>query len=259
MTPDDRERILLDLDYPPAWPAKLLGYLDKHHDLFLGWETKQGPVVSAQDYDKAIHGLRRVLQPYEILGWHCTRLTDDEADEIRRNGMQLPNAEMLARRIDAVVRTGEITSDIARRLKSENEAGAEYRAGMIAFCFYPPGNAGEDGIGRFFRHWGGEALYVCHENDPVTSPAISCIGTPCIVEAHIPIASLRQYGSLDLSIYRRYLFSRGDCIPRPSDYEDCIEHPLPAENVRRVIRFPGPDFYSLTECFEWRRPIRPTR
>ena len=122
-------------------------------------------------------------------------------------------------------------------------------------CFYPPRNAGEGGIGRFFRHWGGEALYVCHENDPHTSPAISCIGTPCIVEAHVPIASLREHGNLECSIYRRYLFSRRGCIPQPSDYEDAIEHPLPAENVRRVIPFPDPDFYSLTDCSEWCRPI----
>ena len=176
-------------------------------------------MVSGQDHDEAICGLRHALQPYEILGWHCTRLTEVEADEIRRNGMQLPNAEMLARRIDALVKTDEITPDIAGRLKSENQSDETGRAGKIWFCFYPPRNAGEGGIERFFRHWGGEALYVCHENDPLTSAAISCIGTPRIVEAHVPIASLQKYGSLDCSIYRRYLFSRGSRIPQPSDYE----------------------------------------
>lgn len=247
-------RTLLDLDRPRSWPVELLGYLHERHDLFLGWETRQGQ-VSAYAFDDAIYGLRDVLQPYHMLGWHCTRLTDTEADEILRNGMQLPNAELLARRIDALVKTGQITSDIGRRLKSENQADAGNRAGRIWFCFFPPRNAGEHGIERFFRHWGGEALYVCHENDPLTSPAISCIGTPCIVEAEVPIASLRMDGNLEITFYRRYLRSRGISITQSTDYAGRIVNPLPAENVRRVIPFPDPDFYSLTGCSEWRRPI----
>ena len=131
---------LLDLDCPSSWPTELLGYLNEHHDLFLRWETKQGPVVSGQDHDEAICGLRHALQPYEILGWHCTRLTDVEADEIRRNGMQLPNAEMLGRRIDPLVKTDEMTPDTAGRLKSENQSDETGRAGKIWFCFYPPRN-----------------------------------------------------------------------------------------------------------------------
>ena len=50
---------------------------------------------SGKAFDKAIYGLRDILQAYEILGWHCTRLTDAEVDEILRDGMELPNAEML--------------------------------------------------------------------------------------------------------------------------------------------------------------------
>ena len=93
------------------------------------------------------------MQAYEILGWHCTRLTDAEVNEILRDGMELPNAEMLTRRIDTLVKTNVIEPDVARRLKSENCAGEEYRAAMVWFCFFPPGNVDEHGIGRFFRHW----------------------------------------------------------------------------------------------------------
>ena len=164
-------RTLLDLDSPTSWPAELHTYLDEHYDLFLAWETKLGK-FSGKAFDKAIYGLRDILQAYEILGWHCTRLTDAEVDEILRDGMELPNAEMLTRRIDALLKTNVIEPDVARRLKSENHAGEERRAGMVWFCFSPPGNVDEDGIGRFFRHWGGEALYVCHEDDPVTSTVL---------------------------------------------------------------------------------------
>ena len=245
---------LLALDCPASWPPALLGYLDQHADVFLRWETKRSR-ISPQVFDQAMGGLRDALQPYEIVGWHCTRLTDAEADEVRRNGMQLPNAEMLARRIEALVKDNLIEPYIAQRLKSRNQADNKHRARRIWFCFFPPRNAGEDGIRRFFRHWGGEALYVCHENDPHTSAALSCIGLPRIVEADVPISSLRPFGNLENSTYRRYLVSRGYQTGESIDYEDCIVHPMPPEHVKRVISFPDADFSSLTGCSEWRSPI----
>ena len=246
----------LDLDSPQSWPEELLDYLERHHDFPLRWETNR-----SQPYDPmsetAIEGLSRGLQPYEILGWHCTRLTCAEAAEIQCNGMQLPNAEMLERRIDTLVKTGCITPDIARRLKSENQADAKNRAGMVWFCFFPPGDAGESGIERFFRHWGGEALYWGHEDDPVISPAISCIGTPRIVKAVVPIALLPENsGKLARYIYSRYLEGHGVRTYMQVGYEHYIVNPLPAENVRRIISFPEPDFCSLTGCCDWRNPIR---
>ena len=40
--------------------------------------------ILGQAFDKAIYGLRDILPAYEILGWHCTRLTDAETDDILR-------------------------------------------------------------------------------------------------------------------------------------------------------------------------------
>ena len=166
-------------------------------------------------YDEAINGLEDTLQPYEITGWHCTRLTDMKAEEILRNGMQLPNATMLARRIDTLVKANQITLDVASRLKSDNQADDENRSERIWFCFFPPWMDSEDGIGSFFRYWGGEALYNSHENDQTTLSAISRIGTPRIVEADVPIASLEMCTGLAFKIVRRFLTSRGHHSTEP--------------------------------------------
>ena len=248
----DKERI--DLDLPTTWPGALCAFLENHHELFLRWETKQGG-VSAQMFDKAIVDLSSVLLRYEIIGWHCTRLREMEINEISHNGMQLPNAAMLARRIDAVVEANGLAPDVARLLKSRNQADEDNRAGMVWFCFYPPRRAGEGGIGRFFRHWGGEALYNLHEPDSVSSPAISCIGTPCLVEANVPIASLAKHSGPELNIVRRFLVSRGQPAQGSTDYNGRIVQRLPAANIRRIVRFPDPDFLELTGCSEWVRPI----
>ena len=245
---------LLELDRPKAWPPELCAYLGEYYDLFLGWETKQDK-PSASAYDSALQGLMGILQPYVILGWHCTRLTAEEADDILRSGIQMPDAAMLARRIDALVESNEIAPALACLLKSKNQSDEKNRAGKVWFCFFPPRKAGEGGIERFFRHWGGEALYNSHEDDPVTSPAIRVIGTPCIVEVDVPVSSLARHEPLALNIVRRFLASRDHRMTESTDYEGRIVQPLLATYVRRVIRFPDPDFFALTGCAEWRRPI----
>jgi hypothetical protein len=127
---------------------------------------------------------------------------------------------------------------------------------MVWFCFFRPGDAGESGIVRFFRHWGGEALYNSHEDDAITSPALRRIGTPSIVEADVPIASLEPNGGLASKVVRRFLITRGLRTVEPTDHEDRIKRSLSAENVRRVIRYPDPDFVALTGCDRWRTSLQ---
>lgn len=119
---------LLELDRPKAWPPELRAYLCEHYSSFLEWETRHN---NRSAYDNDLQGLMDALQPHVILGWHCTRLTDLEADDILRSGMQIPDAAMLARRIDDLVGYNEITPDIACRLKSKNQADEKNRAGMV--------------------------------------------------------------------------------------------------------------------------------
>ena len=242
---------LLDLDCPGSWPEEVLGYLAGHFDLFRSWATGHG----GAGIDEAMRGLRDALAPYHLLGWHCTRLTDAECDDILQNGMRLPDAALLNCRIGALVKTGELTPYLGQRLTSKNDAAKTYRAGRIWFCFFPPGGAGQGGIERFFRHWGGEALYVRHESDLVTSPVLASTGEPRIVEARVPITLLRPHGYLEPAFYSRYLASRAIRLPPPGAYEDCIVRPLPAKNVGRVISMHDPDFELLTGHSEWDRPI----
>lgn len=245
---------VLNLEKPESWSEALRSYLDGHYDLFLNWEIGNGR-VAAPAFDNAIYGLIDILEPYTITGWHCTRLTDVEIDHILRHGLQLPDTAMLNQRIDALVAMDHLTDDIASRLKGNNQSGDRNRAGMVWFCFYPPRIAGEHGIERFFRHWGGEALYNSHEDDPITSSAIRGIGTPCVVEADVPITSLEPNGGLVFKIYRRFLLSRGINSHEPAEHEDRIIRPLAAEGIRRVIQFPEAEFQSLTGCSNWNVPI----
>ncbi|QQC65212.1 hypothetical protein [Paraburkholderia ginsengisoli] len=162
--------------------APILG----NHDVLLDWESgiHQYP---ASAFDRAIIDVGETLTNYSIRGWHCTRLTDTEVASILADGMHLPNLEILRQRINTLVAAGLLSPDVAERLKTRNQADQSSRAGKLWFCFFAPKLAGEHGIGRFFRHWGGEALYNSHEADSVTSPVIRTIGAPRVVAADIPL------------------------------------------------------------------------
>ncbi|HEY0838283.1 MAG TPA: hypothetical protein VGE72_30535 [Azospirillum sp.] len=249
--------ITLDLLRPATWPQDLLSFLDAHRQLFQAWEERSG-TVGAAEYDRAHAGLHKVLQQNVIVGWHCTRLTDRERAAVVRDGMSLPNRGMLLRRINDAVSDGLLANGIATRLKAEHEADDPHRANRIWFCFFPPRLAGDFGVGRLFRSWGGEALYGLHEDDPATGPALRRIGQPCIVEAGVPIASLRPHSFLVDKIVRRYLVHHGFRTSEPVDHEDCALHPLPAVAVRRVIALGDPDFVTLTGCNTWSDEFRLT-
>lgn len=230
-------------------PPRVRAFLDRHYDLFLDWAT--GPTLfDARTYDRALYELFELLRPFAVAGWHATRLTREEVAAILAQGMQLPNPAMLDRRIDAVVGTGDLTPKLAARLKAKNQAQETYRAGRIWFCFYPPREAGEGGIADLLSHWGGEALYNSHDRDPVMGPILRSIGTPCLVEAVVPVDMLEVTG-LPFTIVARFLNSRGSATRDHVNYEDRVLKPLPASSIRRVIRFPEPDFLALTGCEPW--------
>jgi hypothetical protein len=172
--------------------------------------------------------------------------------------MQLPSADMLNQRIDAVLKEGLLTVPIADRLKADNQADEEGRAGIICFCFFSLNLVYQSSIERFFRHWGGEALYNSHERDPETGIAISRIGTPCLIEADVPIAILNPYSWLNIKVVLRFLINHGYRINESLDLEACAIQPLPMETIRRVIVYPDPEFIKLTGCDKWKPPLDPS-
>jgi hypothetical protein len=252
------------LNEETTWPSDVLDYLEQHRNLFLAWELKGAGATSspeaareaARKYDTAVYGLRAVLSRHALEGgYHCTRLTKSEIHHIMSNGLQLPNRAMLLARIQAIQDARLIEPYVAERLRSRNQADEPNRAGMIWFCFFPPHLAGQGGIERFFRHWGGEALYNSHERDQLTGPILSSIGTPCLIEADVPIASLEIHSFLDNHVIRQFLINRGLETSESVDHEDRAKYPLPVSNIRRIIQFPEPEFVTLTDCDDWTPPL----
>lgn len=150
---------------------------------------------------------------------------------------------------------GIIESKIADRLCTENLGTEQFRVGRIWFCFFPPLRGGQSGIERFFRFWGGEALYGLHEIDPETGPILRRVGVPCVIEADVPVVALRKHSFLPMKIARKFPIERGFETGEPTEHEDPALAPIPAANIRRIIRYPDQEFCALTGCLTWKTPL----
>jgi hypothetical protein len=195
--------------------------------------------------------MREVLRKYSLLGYHCTKLTREEVSYVKTNGMSLQNLSSLCKRIDALFKEGVIDEEVTERLKSENQANDTNRAMMLWFCFFEPYITGEWGVRRFFRSWGGEALYNSHEDDHRTGSALRVIGIPCVVKAVVPMKMLQDSCLPDTAIIREFLRSEGHNITNPVEHVGFSIGAIPPDNVIEIIEYPDPRFIELTKCNEW--------
>jgi len=244
-----------------TWPAVIVDFLDQNQIFLIDYHSqKQCSEAESRSLafrlDQVVSELKAILSTsdFTATGYHSTRLTLEEADQIKQHGMDLPNGNLLKQRIRTLVSKGRISETIGKALQTENQADDKNRAGMIWFCFYLPHSAGESGIGRLFMSWGGEALYNSHENNPVTGKVLKQIGIPCVIQAKIPIAGLDTL-SLAFNMIGTYLKGKSN-YREPTRHDNYSLMPIKAENITKIIKFPSYEFNRLTRHTTWRTQLQ---
>lgn len=195
--------------------------------------------------------MRDILRSHSLIGYHCTKLTANEIKHVRVNGMLLQNATTLNKRVACLEESGLLSADVAQLLINNNQADDSNRANMLWFCFFEPFLAGRCGIERFFRSWGGEALYNSHEGNLITGNALLNIGTPCIIKAKVPIASLKDSYYPDSSMIRAFLLQRGHQLENEIEHEGFSTKIIEPQKILEIIEHPSDHFIKLTKCDEW--------
>ena len=229
---------LLQIDKPESWPEDL-----KH-------SLKQAPKLSI---DNEVEAIARVLKRYTLKGWHCTRLTAMEVNRIRERGLYLPNRETLQHRLRELAVEGIITTETQIQLLAKNSANEENRAGKIWFCFYEPRKVDERAVGRFFRYWGGEALYRDHERNSVTGPILAQIGTPRVIEVEVPIISIDHACRCTFYIKQRWLEAEQKNPGPMTRFDSYSTSPISPNEIQRIVTYPEKCFCEITGCAEWKR------
>ncbi|MEI7035905.1 hypothetical protein [Fulvimonas yonginensis] len=246
--------LLLNLDRPDEWPDPLKVVLDEIRPIMRAWELDL-PAKKATAFDPTITALGHALQPYCVRGWHCTRLTEDEATCVEAHGLEPLSAALIERRITVQEQRGALPAIVADALRAGHQGHAPNRASMIWFCFFPPREAGEGGLYRLFNYWGGEAIYGPHDPDGQAASLLRRLGVPCIVEADVPLAWLPNTFRVATSVARRDLIHHGEPVTEPVEVEHYSVRAIPGDLIRAVHRFPGPQFIALSGCDKWRASL----
>ncbi|MDA3788329.1 MAG: hypothetical protein PF503_07515 [Desulfobacula sp.] len=238
-----------------TWPKEVRQFLDNNYHDFIGWECEGQGQSSPSQYDQLIYSFRNVLKGFSLLGYHCTKLTREEISAVKSEGMQLQNQNTLSARIDSLQKIGVIDELVAMSLKNNNQSGETDRANMLWFCFFEPNIEGESGIGRFFRSWGGEALYNSHEGNQTTGTLLLQIGVSCVIQASVPMQYMPDNRLPCENFIRSYLKHKGYKIDNAIEAEGYINQPLPASYISDIHEYPSAEFFALTGCEHWRSPI----
>jgi hypothetical protein len=199
--------------------------------------------------------LMDLLQSCSLVGWHCTRLTGNESQDILRDGLQVPSLSLISNRIDSAFRDGLIDHYTSERLKKENERAdsSHVKNEELWFFFFEPGIEAPSSYDRFLRYWGGECLYRPFEEDLLIANQLATLGSAAIVEADVPISALVDQSSLLDRLRNRFLVERGDWSEHDVEinHTGAIVTPLPASRIRRIVLFGDPEFDRLTDYANW--------
>ena len=136
----------VELDDPETWPTELVDRLDGEEVLPEPWEP-----WAVRDW------VDQILEPYDVVAYHCTRLTDHESDEIRRNGLEPWSGALISSRVSAARASGDVDEELARAILNAHTAEADNRSGRIAFLgSRVPFRSQRHTVHYLLGEWGGE-------------------------------------------------------------------------------------------------------
>jgi hypothetical protein len=158
-------------------------------------------------------------------------------------------------RIAARVKTGDISTEDAQVLMTTNNSGDPNRAGMVWFIFTRGPLQDEGDVIRLLQSWGGEALYNSHEADANLGPLLRGIGTPCVVEARVPLDDVNHFGDIGERMRRGFLIRRGVFLDNNGEMTGYVRKTVGADRIIAVHRLGAAEFEALTQCSKWWRKL----
>lgn len=252
------EERVVDVEDSVTWPEPLTELFADFREILSRFEERQRQIDGVPgarftqtnefaDGRRAVVGKgEQILATERLLAFHCSRLLPHEAESVKAEGLRLPSPDFLCERVRRAVDEGYLTREIAERLLAENQAADPARQGSIFF-----GNARSSLkqvhlVCRFFQSWGGEALYISHEDDPITGPILMRIGQPYIITAALPSKSMQVPGRLSEYFINAFLQSIAVRTRNGVAFDSSVREDVPGEWLLEIIGSVDPCFAKLT-------------
>lgn len=214
------------IDDEATWPPAVVTVLTRRLAAFSS-DAKASERARRRAFDGIGDEIHSILSTAELVCCHCTRLTSDEVEQVRRVGLRPLSVSLCEERVAKRVLAGDLTQvqgnrmlSIYRRQRSESNS-TESRIWSVL------GRAAlrdEDGFGLPLSYWGGEAML------ELPAGAHYRIGEACIVEFVIDVSQPRT-NHLAEAFVDQFLFDR-DLFREDGAYDVCIADAVPASSVR---------------------------
>lgn len=252
-----------------TWPVKAVSILSENLNLlanhaakdreyiFAPWDEKINFVNEyAYERNLILKELDNILKGYSLVGYHCARLLDYEIAEIQSIGMEASN-NFLQRKIAQAVTQKVFSFDFASYLLSKKlHVQQGTRRGKLYFVCGKSELQHEDVISKFFRCWGGEAIFNLHENDNFSWPILSTLGKPCIIKTALIPEKLVLLPNISERLETSFLQTKGVSTSDSAGFDTLIRGGLlPPTQILKIIDINDPEFPTLTNYKSWDRKL----
>lgn len=203
----------------------------------------------AGDHINLAERLMDVMARRTIRGWHYTRMTDNEVDRLKADGVTLPSSDTIRARLYAQVAAGAFTAEIADALHAASpfQRGQEdIRAGRFWMVSHPQ-EISDGGVELLLGNWGGEGVYFWL-SEPDHVALVRTIGRPRIVEVAAPLSKSPHAFSAAEAVMASFARSSGS-TPDAKAFDLHVVEPLPPTAVLAVHSAGEPRFEAMARGY----------
>lgn len=244
------------IDQFSTWPEVIYNLIDTSKKELINYISEKKRIENIRnrasrprnEYEdkwiSVVDSINSYLDKSKIVGFHCSRLMNDEIEEVLTNGLTPLNCDFANMRIKKVYEKGLIPIDLMNSLLNKEELSEENRTGSIHFIHNTMTLRNEMCLNLLFKLWGGEAIYSGFEENKY----LQGIGIPCII-----VASIEYHDLIDFNLIERMLsIYLGDSYYYSHEFDSWINKKV---NVLSIITRNNKLFNSLTNIDDWDEKI----
>jgi hypothetical protein len=166
-----------------------------------------------------------------IRAWHHARLTAEEVEKLRDEGIHLSTPATLRACLDSQVASGAELADALYAQSPFHSDQQKERSGKFYGVSHPL-PVDNSGVEPLMTHWGGEVASFWTK-DPMLLAPLAAIGKARVIEFAAPLALTQNSYSAGQAVVATYGRALG-CIPDKHSFVLCVTRSLPPDFILAV-------------------------
>ena len=148
------------------------------------------------DLDYLKESVKSELQKLTIIGYHATRLTNEEITKIKKDGLITSSKENCDKRADNLLFDGYITKNECNYIKRHCILNIPFETDRLGQIWFLSGNCDIStkhmGLNNLYKDYGGETIRNGIENTPLLKK-LNGISKPCSVISYVKLNTIPPY------------------------------------------------------------------